>query len=543
MSNLYPGNRPQITKTIFFTILLILPACLAMSLSYSQGMKEIDVLQYNIDIEINDTTNEIKGNAAIEVLITDTETSVTLDLASINNENKGMVVDSIFMNGTKTDFVHEDNLLRLPVPEIDSTTITNINVFYHGIPADGLIISPNKHGQRTFFASNWPDQAHHWFPCNDHPADRATVNFTITAPSHYQVIATGLLSKKINMPGKKTSHYWSSSVQIPTKSMTFAAAEFAVFYPGYIDSIPYSNWVYPQSMEEGFNDFSVTPDILRFFSDMLGQYPFEKVANVQSTANQRGTENAGTIYYDEKSVTGDHTIKYTIVQELANQWFGSSVTESDWPHLWLSKGIATWLTGWYIEQNNGGEELIDRLILQREKIIDFTNEKLVPVVDHHPADYTELLNPNIYQKGSWILHMLRRDIGEKKLIETLVEFYEQFELSSASTNDFMKILENVSGQEMEQFFDDWLYSAGHPVLDVSTSFKNGRLNMELLQTQQHKMAFTFPLDIRFVFEDGKMQDHTFDIIFRRHEFIIDMPSEPVEIILDPDVWLLFEQKK
>jgi aminopeptidase N len=151
------------------------------------------------------------------------------------------------------------------------------------------------------------------------------VDFIITAPSHYQVIATGLRNRIINLPGKRTTHYWSSSVPIPTKVMVFAAAEFAREYQEDIDGIPYSNWVYPQNMEEGFYDFQVTPDIMRFFTSTIGPYPFEKIANVQSTTRYGGMENAGNIFYHESSITGNRTNKLTIVHEIAHQWFGNSV--------------------------------------------------------------------------------------------------------------------------------------------------------------------------------------------------------------------------
>jgi aminopeptidase N len=169
--------------------------------------------------------------------------------------------------------------------------------------------------------------------------------------------------------------------------------------------------------------------------------------------------------------------------------FGS---ETDWPHLWLSEGIATWLTDWYVEQNYGKTDFMQRLESHRNRIIDFSKTRLAPVVDMHTDDYTELLNPNTYEKGSWVLHMLRRKIGEDILIGGLVDYYNKFNMSHACTGAFMEVMEEVSGTDLEQFFDDWLYSAGHPVLSLNSRFGNNRLHLELIQTQQHKMAFTFP---------------------------------------------------
>ena len=507
----------------------------------SPGNRDITgVIHYDIGIEINDTTDVIYGETGIKIILKRPAETAGLDLVSRGHEDRGMIVDSILINGVHADYIHESGILRFPVATRDPDDTITLRVFYHGIPADGLIISENMYGQRTFFADNWPNRAHNWFPSIDHPSERATVNFTITAPAHYQVIATGLLRKKISLPEKRTVHSWTSSIPIPTKIMAFGAAKFAVEYLDDINGLPYSNWVYPENSETGFNKFSVTEEIMDFFTGTIGPYPFEKIANVQSTTRYGGMENAGNIFYHERAVAGDQPLKYTIVHEMAHQWFGNSVTESDWPHLWLSEGIATWLTDYYIGQYHGDGKLRELLISHREKIIDYSRIRLVPVVDMHPEKYSDLLNPNSYQKGAWILHMLEKKIGEEVLIGGLVRFYERYKLSHAESDDFIKTMEEVSGRQLEQFFDDWLFSAGHPVLALNTTFGNGRINMELIQTQQHKMAFTFPLEIRFILEDGSEIDHTFDIMFRRHEFILDLPSEPSEIILDPNVSLLFE---
>jgi aminopeptidase N len=533
-------------KILLFLAFSVVACLQARASGSNDGHELVNVRKYTINLEINDTTNAIKGRAGIKIALTNLAGEVVLELASLDDTGRGMVVDSVIKDGTRTGFLHQENKLVLPVINKDKSsghdTLIYYDVYYHGIPDEGLIISRNMYGQRTFFAENWPNRAHHWFPCTDHPSVRSTVDFIITAPSHYQVIATGIRKKTVNRPGGRITHYWSSAVPVPTKVMVFAAARFAVEYNEDIDGIPYSNWVYPENMEEGFFDFQVTPDILRFFTRNIGPYPFEKIANVQSTTRFGGMENAGNIFYHEKSITGNQTNKLTIVHEMAHQWFGNSVSESDWPHLWISEGIATWLTDWYVEQNYGLESYRERLRTHRQRIINYSKTRLAPIVDFYPDSYIEMLNPNSYQKGSWVLHMLRRRIGDEQLNRSLVEFYNRHKMGHACTEAFRAVVENISGANLEQFFDDWFYSAGHPVLSITSRFNNGRLTMEVLQAQQHKMAFAFPLDVRFVLPDETVKDLTFDIFFRRHEFIIDMPAEPADIIIDPDTWLLFEQK-
>ncbi len=535
---------PALRNTGLYKILLLLSLLFfsapALTFQYEDRASSFDITRYEINIEVNDTTNRIQGVAGINISISGTAGEVVLDLIGGQGNGAGMTVDSVFKGGEPVSFTHADNRLALPAPAVD--TIVYYRIFYRGIAEDGLIISTNMHGDRTFFADNWPNRARHWFPGTDHPSSRAKVDFTVTAPSHYQVIATGILQKRVSLPGKRTAHYWSSGTAIPTKVMVFAAAPFAVEFAGYIDGIPYSNWVYPKNAPEGFKSFAATPDIIDYFTGLIAPYPFEKIANVQSTTRYGGMENAGNVFYHEKAIATGRDIEYLIVHELAHQWFGNSVSESDWAHLWLSEGLATWLTDWYYGRKHSMEKLHERMADHRTRVTEYANTRLAPVVDHHPDCLTDLLNPNTYQKGSWILHMLRREIGDETLLQGISEFYDTYKGGHACSENFKEIIEEVAGKDMDQFFDDWIYSAGHPILSLSSRFSDGRLTMELVQTQQHKMAFTFPLDVRFVFEDGSQQDHTFDIIFRRHEFVIDVPSEPTEIILDPDIWLLFEER-
>jgi aminopeptidase N len=534
--------RKHYFQLLLFYGLLVLVAGQQVSArnDYHDRRKSFSVIKYMINVEVNDTTSVIRGNTELRILLKQPDESIYLDLRSSNGTGPGMVVDSVLRNGSRIAHMHDNHILRLPAGRAGDGDTLNFRVYYGGDVEDGIVISENIYGERTFFADNWPNRAHNWFPCVDHPSFRSKVDLTITAPAHYQVVATGELQRRVSLPSKRTAHYWSTGIPVPVKVMVFGAAPFAVEFRDEIDGIPWSDWVYPQNRENGFNSFSATPEILNFFTSLIGPYPYEKIANVQSTTRYGGMENAGNIFYHENAVASGSCIETLMVHEMAHQWFGNSVSEEDWAHLWLSEGVATWLTDYWVKQKYGEEEYIKRLAGHREKIITYAGERLAPVVDHHPEELTALLNPNTYQKGSWILHMLSRKIGEDKVIEALVTYYNRFKSGYASTSDLIVIFEDISGSELTQFTDDWLYSAGHPVITMNTEFNNRYLNLELVQVQQHKMAFTFPLDIKFVFDDGRELSHTFDIVFRRHEFVIEMPGEPVNIILDPETRLLFE---
>src|SRR6266700_2106852 len=171
--------------------------------------------------------------------------------------------------------------------------------------------------------------------------------------------------------------------------MVIGAAGFAVQYSGTINGTPVYSWVYPENKEKGFYDYAQAVDILPFYIKHVGPYAYEKLANVQSKTIFGGMENAGAIFYSENTVTGTRVSESLLAHEIAHQWFGDMATETDWSHLWLSEGFATYMTILYFEK-------------KYEK----------PVVDSSVTNYMELLNANSYQKGGWILHMLRMEAGD-----------------------------------------------------------------------------------------------------------------------------------
>lgn len=220
---------------LYFSLFLILFFTIA------NAQRNIDVLHYKFSIEINDNNDTIYGKAEIQLKLLSPIEEINFDLVTLNKSGKGMITDKVTGPGIRAIATNNNAIRIIHSPESDKSlndTLTYI-INYHGIPADGLIISKNKYGKRTFFADNWPNRAHNWIPCVDDPADKATVEFLITAPSHYQVISNGVQVEESNLPGtlpagkagKKLTHY-KEAVPLPTKVMVFGAADFAVSYVG-----------------------------------------------------------------------------------------------------------------------------------------------------------------------------------------------------------------------------------------------------------------------------------------------------------------------
>lgn len=416
-----------------------------------------------------------------------------------------------------------------------------LNIFYKGIPDDGLIISKNKYGDRTFFADNWPDRAHHWIPCVDRPDDKATFEFIVTAPSHYSVVSNGTkIEERVLSDGNKLTH-WKENIPLPTKVMVIGVARFAV--RTYKDSpvgIPVSAWVYQQDSIPGFRNYAVAPSILKFLSGYIGPYPYEKLANVQSKTIFGGMENASAIFYEELSASSDDNIESLMAHEIAHQWFGDMASEKSFPHLWLSEGFATYLTHIYIESKYGTDSLNKRMQEDRSEIIAFAKESARSVVDS-VSPLMKLLNTNSYQKGSWILHMLRRQLGDTIFHRIIRNYYAAYAGKNADTRDFERICEKESGKDLHVFFDQWLYTPGLPKLDVQWKYDeiNKKVTVTVNQTQ-HKL-FEFPLEIEILTGGkGKTTTQIYSVSTQNQQVSIPVLAKPLEIVLDPHTSLLFE---
>lgn len=501
----------------------------------------IDVKHYRFKIDLNDSTNTIAGVTEVTILFKNSVTSFELDFAEKSTDKNGMTVSSVSQQKNPLQFSQKNERLSITLkrPAQENEEIT-LSINYSGIPSDGLMIGTNKFGDRTFFGDNWPNRAHYWLPTIDHPYDKASCEFIVIAPSHYQAIANGVLIERTNLPNNRTLTHWKETADIPTKVMVIGVARFATTTAGVVNNIPVETWVYPQNKEAGFADYKIATQVLDYYINHVGPYPYKKLANVQSTTRFGGMENASNIFYYENSVTGKNESEGLIAHEIAHQWFGDSASEMDWYHVWLSEGFATYFTNLYYEATYGKKELASRMANQRAEVIRYYKKSPAPVIDTTLLNINKVLNTNSYQKGSWVLHMLRKEVGDDLFWKGIREYYQTYQNSNALTSDFRHIMENVSGKDLKQFFEQWLWKSGYPVLSATWHYNPKRKLVELVVRQTQETKFTTPLEIGVKEDDGSLNIKTLQLAGKETKFSFPAEKQPLELILDPQTWLLFE---
>jgi aminopeptidase N len=513
--------------------------------------KNIDVQHYVFRITINDTTNVIKAETSVEIKFKKPGVKeFYLDFANKNSQSGkyGMTVTSIKNEQTEVSFKQSDNKLIIYMNSSSKEGgLRTYDIYYSGIPQDGLIISKNKFGDRTFFGDNWPNRAHYWLPTIDHPYDKASCEFIITAPDEYQVIANGTLVEETNLGnGFKLTH-WKEDSPLPTKVMVFAAARFAVQYLPSYKCIPIETWVYPQDKEKGFYDFEPAEKIIKLYTKLIGPFPYDKLADVESTTKYGGMENATNIFYGEKEVTGKRRNETSVAHEIAHQWFGDCVSEEDWDHIWLSEGFATFFQNYFTGWEFGNDSLITKLKRDKKLILNYYEEKPnSPIVDTTITDLNDLLNINSYQKGAWVLRMLEHVLGDKVFWKGIHNYYETYKNKNALTKNFESAMEKSSGKNLSWFFNEWLYKPGQPYLSGNWNYNDKKLVVKLNQIQKESLTFKMPVDL-WIYHKSKSGSETYsakkmEVDKREDTFTYSINTKPDSVVLDPGTWVLMQSR-
>jgi aminopeptidase N len=498
----------------------------------------IDAQHYVFRVTLNDDNDSIAGETTVTFrFLQNGVREIALDLGG------AMTVESVTSSGSGLRFDHAAARLTIALPSAPSAgELREFTVKYHGTPADGLKAVKNKYGDRCFFSQNWPDLARQWLPMIDHPYDKATSEFLITAPSKYQVVANGLLQEEIDLGEGRRMTHWKQSVPIASWLNNIGVAQFAALHFGSAAGVPLQTWVFPRDRDAGIATFNEPMrQSIEFFSDHIGPYAYEKLASVQNgAAGGGGMEHASEIFYGQNSVNGRPALGL-VSHEIAHQWFGDSVTEKDWDDVWLSEGFATYFSSLTTEHYLGRDAFLAAMARSRTGIFN-TEKRLAGVAVVQTKEWKGIPNGIVYQKGGWSLHMLRGQIGTEKFWAGIREYYRRYRDSNATTADFEKVMEEVSGADLGWFFQQWLYRPGSPAVSGTWHYNAvaKKLEIDLTQTQPGD-PYRLPLEIAIASKLERIE------MTQKHQtFALDAAAGPATVTLDPNVQILMDatfQKK
>jgi aminopeptidase N len=507
----------------------------------------IDVQHYVLRVALNDDNDEIAGHTTVTVrFVKDGLPEFWLDLASLK-DGKGMTVSDVSIGDISLRFTHQlDRLtLKLQAPS-KAGDVRQYDIQYHGVPAGGLKMLKNKYNERCFFSMNWPTFAHQWLPMIDHPYDKATSEFLVTAPSKYQVVANGALLEEIDVGDGRRMTHWKQSVPIASWLNNIGVAQFAMRRFATVLGIPLATWVFHQDRDAGIVSLE-TPmrQAMEFFSDAVGPYPYEKLDGVEAAGMTGGMEHASEVFYGQTSIA-NRPQSNLVWHEVSHQWFGDSITEKDWDDVWLSEGFATYFASLAQEHFEGRDAFVASMKRSRTAILALEKRPSPEAVIHdNLPEIAEGHSPAglVYQKGGWTLHMLRGQMGNDKFWAGIREYCRRYRNSNASTADFQQMMEEALGADLGWFFQQWLNRAGSPAVEGTWTYdaESKKIELELTQTQAGDV-YRLPLDVSVSAQTSPIRIEKIEMNTKQQKFEIAAEKEPAAVELDPNVWILMDVK-
>jgi aminopeptidase N len=519
-------------------------------------------IQLTVDLEMK----QISGSCTTR-LLTLREGTRALHLDACEMRIAGVTLD-----GGKVAFEHDGKTLTVSLPENLTASPHELKIDYSAEPRQGVyFIAPDeKYPGKPVQAwtQGEPEFSRYWYPCHDHPNDKATSETMITVPEGYLVVSNGRLVSKTKAEGEAgwVTFHWKEDVPHSGYLNSFAVGKFGMIEEA-AQGVPLQYYFPEPKRADAPRLFGLTPDMLRVFESLTRvKYPFEKYAQVTvhdflvgGMENVSATTLTDTRFPDARSEE-DYAARYSrpdrnhielVSHEFAHMWFGDLVTAKHWSHLWLNEGFATYFEALYTESKDGKDAFRHEMLAKAEGYFE-EDESMYrrAIVDDTYVFADDLFDANVYEKAAWMIHQLRYILGDELFFKANGEFLRRYARANADTHDYMKVLEEVSGLSLEGYFEQALYKAGHPEFEVSYSWDEGTHTAEVAvkQTQQADELtpiFSLPCDLAFYMAGpGGSIRHVRRIQLHAQEekYHFELSAKPGIVEFDPEEWLLKKVK-
>ena len=511
------------------------------SSTLSLNQSKIDISFYDIALDINFESNTINGSVAVNGFI-DNNPPAYIELDFYNN----MTVDSILQNNGQVSFLHDQNKIKIPINNIiiQDDNYFSVLIKYQGTPKDcgaGGFKFDEHLGVDHVWTLSEAYCARSWWPSKDDPSDKADsiyIRVTVPANPNFIVASNGLL-ESITNDGSKNTFFWIERYPITTYLVSLAIYPYTIWSEQYISSISndtmaIEHYVFPDRYESSFSNYSLTGEMISFFSGLFGEYPF--IAEKYGHADFKW---GGGMEHQTLSSMGSSS-QNLIVHELGHSWWGNLITCKTFNDIWLNEGFARYCQALWVEHTNG-----------EEAYFSFMNDYAYygggTIYVENPSSNSQIFNSNLsYNKASWVLHMLRHKVGDDTFFEILKSYASNDSLAynAASTTDFQKISEDISDQNLELFFQQWIYEEGYPKYEMSW-WQDGNATYKVKIDQiQSGGLFSMPIDLNFSGSIGPLLIDTTIVVESsslNHLYEISGLNFFVEnVTLDPNNWILKE---
>ena len=512
--------------------------------------REFNMLNISLNLHFDLIEKKLSGEA------TETLVPLRMNYDSLHLDAVDMKILLIEMNGKDLRYKYDGKELTVALGKyynIHDTLTLVIN--YITIPKSGVyfILPDSSYPNRTpqIWSQSEMEDARYWFPCHDYPDDFLTSSVTATVPEDWTVISNGYLKKVDDDPAaKQKTFYWVEDKPHVIYLISIVAGKYSEIKSKF-GEIPVNYYVPADQIQNAKENFSSTPDILKFYSDVTGQiYPWNKLSlTTVSDFTFGGMENVsaitltdGTLHnkFAEPQVSSVNLVAH----ETAHQWFGDFLTCRNWSNAWLNEGFATFFEALYTRHAYGKDEFNYEMRQKQKAVINADNQKRIPTVYNRYNYPVELFSTYIYPRGAAILNMMRGILGDSLFFKSIRHYVQKFKHQNVDTHNFKNAIEEATGENLYWFFDEWLYKAGHPKFDVSYKYNAHKLLLIVKQTQKVDSltpVFRMPVDIYIVTPAQKLNKKIW-VDSLENSYSFDIPEKPLMVNFDKNNLLLKELK-
>lgn len=501
----------------------------------TDNQRKIDILHYDLEFDLYPEDKKLIASAEITGKI------IRMPIESIDlNFYDNFEINEVKLNDEKTDYFSEDKTISIPINSVlDDTFVVKIS--YEGTPQrSGLagFVFGKRDGTPLVYTLSEPTYASSWFPCNDLPTDKSLLDMKITNDSSMVSVSNGILVSE-EIQGARKTYHWKTIYPISTYLIALYSSDYATFGDQYIsvdskDTMSLIYYVLPDKLEEAKVDFSEHVYILQYFAETFGEYPFikEKYGVAEFLWSSGAMENQTITGVASSLIGGQKFFLDFYVHELAHHWWGNAIGPKSWKDIWLNEGFSTYSEALYFEHKGGAEALQSTMLSKYSS--NFSGRL------SEPGAY--LFTNTVYDKGAWVLHMLRWEVSDSTFFRIIREYFDQYKYSNASTSDFIEICERVSSKDLQKFFHQWLEGEGKIELEYTVTSKKQidlfKTIVNIEQVQEEYKYYEFPLELQLIFENNEALAYKISVNSKSTIFETLTKMEPKYIELDPNSWLL-----
>ncbi len=512
--------------------------------------REFHMVNLALNLHFNIKKKEVIGEATEKIV------PLRVNYNTVHLNAVDMKIGKVTLGNKTLKYDYDGKILTIKLDKDYGLNDTlTYSISYTTVPIKGIFfILPDKgYPDRTpeIWSQSESEDARYWYPCHDYPDDFSTSSLTATVPKDWTVVSNGLLKKvDTNKSDHTKTFYWVENKPHVVYLNSIVAGKYKILKAKW-DDVPIYYYVEPKYVKDAKENFSHTPDILKYFSEVTGHhYEWGKLSLASVTDfTAGGMENVSAITltdntFHDKNADPEVSTTDLVSHETAHQWFGDLLTCRSWSQAWLNEGFATYFEALYGRHAFGNDHFIYEMLKDQKQVIAADNRDRQSTIYRRYNSPEDVFSTYIYPRGADILNMLRGVLGEQLFFKTIRHYVHEFQFQCVTTHDLDDAVRQATGENLKWFFKEWLHKAGHPKFDVKYTYDNSNHELMMTVNQTQKVdsltpVFKMPVEIYIVTPTEKITK-TIWVDSLQNSYTFNVPDKPLMVNFDKDDFILKE---